>query len=104
MKHRMDRTIDRAVHWMTTRINPVTGRFRIWGTTRVCVEDLWSSNGPAPWVDPGETIRGFLLWGHLKSEPHLIDLAVLANSGFKKYGNPCPRAYHARPEQTATGS
>ena len=83
---------------------PRTGQIRIRGTTRVCVEDQWTTNGPAPWVDPGETIRGFLLWGHLRSEPRLVDLAVLVDSGYKRYGETCPRDYHARPEQKAKRS
>ena len=95
----MDHAIDRAVAWMTTRIDRQTGKIKIVGTTRICVEQLWTSGSPAPYVDPGETIRGFLLWSKLKSKPSLIDLALLADRGYKRYGNTCPRDYHAKPEQ-----
>ena len=100
MKHRMDRGIDRAVRWMTTRIDRKTGQIKIRGTTRICVEQLWTSGQPAPYVDPGETIRGFLYWGLLTSTPRLVDLAMLVDRGNKLYGNRCPRDYHARPEQS----
>ena len=62
---------------------------------------LWTGKGPAPSVDPGETIRGFLLWAYLHHEPRLTTAALLADRGFKLYGNKCPRNYHARPEQKA---
>ena len=99
MKQRMDRTIDKATHWMLTRIDPATGRFKIRGTTRICVEDLWTGHGPAPFVDPAETIRGFLLWGHLHDEPELTAAALLADRGFKRFGNTCPRNTHTPPER-----
>lgn len=95
----MERTIERAVEWMTTRINRTTGQIKIQGTTRICVESLWTTGAPAPFVDPAETIRAFLLWGHLRSQPRLIDLAILVDAGQKQFGNRCPRDYRAPPEQ-----
>ena len=96
----MVRTIDRAVQWMTGRIKP-NGTIRIRGTTRVCVEDLWSVGAPAPKVDPAETVRTFLLWGHLTSDPDLVKLAVRIDQGDKRFGNVCPADYVAKPEQFA---
>ena len=101
MKPRIERTIEKAINWMLTRIDPKTGAFRIRGTTRICVEVLWTGKGPAPSVDPGETIRGFLLWAYLHHEPRLTAAALLADRGFKRYGNKCPRNYHPRPERQA---
>ena len=91
MKKTMDHTIDRAVNWETTRIKP-NGQINLRGTMRTCVEDLWTSGTTAAHLDPGDIIRAFVLWGHLRSEPRLLRLAVLVDSGNKRYGNTCPRS------------
>jgi hypothetical protein len=98
MKKAMDRTIDRAVRWETTRIEP-NGQIDFRGTMRTCVEQLWTSGTTAAHLDPGDIIRAFLLWGHLHSEPRLTRLAVLVDAGNKRYGNTCPRDVHNRPER-----
>lgn len=101
MKRRIAGAIDRATRWMETRIDPQTGQIKIRGTTRVCVEELWNGNGPAPYVDPAETIRAFLLWGHLHQRPRLTADALLVDRGNKEFGNSCPSDYKPRPESPA---
>ena len=94
------RTIHRAVEWMAGRVRP-NGTIRIRGTTRVCVEDLWTAGAPAPKLDPAETVRTFLLWGHLTRDPDLVELAARIDAADKRYGNVCPADYVAKPEEYA---
>lgn len=97
---RVEHTIDKAVHWMETRVRS-NGQIKIRGTTRICVEVLWNRGTPAPQVDAEETVRAFLLWGHLREDPKLIAVAQKIDQGRARHGNPCPADYHGRPERYA---
>lgn len=92
------RTIDRAARWMQTRIEP-DGQINARGTTRVCVETVWSKGAPYPTIDPTEAIRAFLLWGSLTKDERFTATALRMDSGQKKLGNTCPRNTHTKPEQ-----
>ena len=46
MKPRIERTIEKAIDWMLTRIDPTTGAFRIRGTTRVLRRGALDRQGP----------------------------------------------------------
>jgi len=99
-RDRVERSIDKAVHWMESRVEP-NGQIKIRGTTRICVEVLWNRGAPAPDVQTEETVRAFLLWGHLRHDPHLVAVAQKVDEGRKKFGNPCPADYRGKPEQHA---
>lgn len=103
MQRSLAHTIDKAIAWYRTRVRP-NGQIRIEGTTRVCVEELWSKGAPLPAVDPAEAIRALLLWGMVRHGDALIRLAERLDQGQKRYGNDCPTTYHAKPEPYTHGT
>lgn len=77
-------TIDDAIAWQVTRIDPDTGEVDIEGSTRVCVTKNTA-------FDAADTVRVLLLWGYTQPDREdLIDLAILVDAGQKATGNPCP--------------
>jgi hypothetical protein len=104
VKPELEASINRAVDWMTGRIDQHTGQIIIGNSTRICADKSWWTGKPAGAHDAGETIRAFLLWGHLQSDADLIDQAILLDRGQKQFGNACPADEAAPPASTAGGS
>jgi hypothetical protein len=79
-------TIDRAIAWMSTRVDDQTGQVDIGASTRVC-----NRNDASEPYEAADAVRTFLNWGIVRADRELIDRAVLIDRGAKSFGNPCPR-------------
>jgi hypothetical protein len=79
-------TIDRAIAWMSTRVDDQTGQIDIGASTRVCNRD----DASEPY-EAADAVRTFLTWAIVRQRPGLIDRAILIDRGAKSFGNPCPR-------------
>jgi hypothetical protein len=90
VKPELEESIDRAIEWMTGRIDKRTGQINIGDSTRICAETNWWSGKKAEVLYAAETIRAFLLWGQVQSDTGLIDDAILLDRGEKQFGNECP--------------
>jgi hypothetical protein len=90
VKPELEESIDRAIEWMTGRIDKRTGQINIGDSTRICAETNWWSGKKAEVLYAAETIRAFLLWGQVRSDTGLIDDAILLDRGEKQFGNECP--------------
>jgi hypothetical protein len=79
-------TIERAMAWMDTRIDPSTGVVNISGSTRTCAAmDNYSPYEPAP------AVRAYLHWGQAaRPNMHYVDQALRIDAGHKATGSPCP--------------
>lgn len=69
LKTRLERTIDRAIRWMETRIDDRSGRIDIGTSTRTCVGEGFER--------PADAVRVFLFWGWVNGDQELVDRAVL---------------------------
>jgi hypothetical protein len=79
-------TIERAMAWMDTRIDPSTGAVDIVGSTRTCT----ATDGYSPY-EPAPAVRAYLHWGQ-SARPNMgyVAQALLIDAGHKATGNPCP--------------
>jgi hypothetical protein len=90
LRPELEATIDRAIDWMTERIDRQTGQIVIGDSTRICAETNWWTGKAAESHYAAETVRAFLLWGHLRSDSDLLADAILMDRGEKQFGNACP--------------
>lgn len=77
--------IDRAIDWLSGRVDDRTGQVDIGASSRVC--------NPADESQPYETadaVRVLLTWSVVRARPEHAELAVLVDRGDKTVGNPCP--------------
>jgi hypothetical protein len=86
LKDELGATIDRAIAWMSTRVDDRTGQVDIGASTRVCNNN--DANDP---YETADAVRTFLTWAMVRQRPDLIDRAILIDRGAKTLGNPCPR-------------
>lgn len=103
VKPDLERSINRAVAWMLGRIDQRTGQIVIGDSTRTCADVGWWRGRPAAAHNPAETIRAFLLWGHVWQDEDLVDQAILLDRGQKQFGNECPTE-RAAPSNSTTGA
>ena len=101
VKVELETSIDRAIDWMTGRVDGQTGQIVIGDSTRICAETNWWSGRRAESHDVAETVRAFLLWAHVRADTRLVDQAALVDRGQKQFGNECP-AREAAPSGSAT--
>ena len=85
LKSDLGATIDRAIAWMSTRVDDQTGQVDIGASTRVCNRRDLSQP-----YEAADAVRVFLTWGIVRDRKDLIDRAVLIDRGAKSPGNPCP--------------
>lgn len=85
MKTELGSTIDRAIEWMSGRIDDVTGQVDIGTSTRTCSDA--DDNQP---YEAADAVRAFLLWSEIRGDERLAEQAVLIDQGDKSPGNPCP--------------
>jgi hypothetical protein len=78
--------IDRAIAWMSTRIDDRSGQVDIGSSSRVCNRD----DGREPY-EAADAVRVLLTWSVVSDRPDLADQAVLIDRGARSVGNPCPR-------------
>lgn len=69
LKARLERTIDRGIRWMGTRIDDRSGRIDIGTSTRTCIGEGFER--------PADAVRVFLFWGWVNDDPELVDRALL---------------------------
>jgi hypothetical protein len=86
LEHALGETIDRAIAWMSTRVDDQTGQIDIGASTRVC-----NRNDASEPYEAADAVRTFLTWAVVRQRPALIDRAILIDRGAKSFGNPCPR-------------
>jgi hypothetical protein len=86
LKVELAEMIDQAIGWSAGRIDPQTGQVDITGSTRTCVT---TDDSTAYFT--ADLVRVFLIWASLHEErTDLSDQAVLADTGGRASGNPCP--------------
>ena len=90
LKDELGATIDRALEWMSARVDDRTGQIDITGSTRVCSHT--DANLP---LDTANGVRAHLLWGLERERPELIERAARIDEGARVHGNPCPEAPEA---------
>jgi hypothetical protein len=86
LKRDLGATIDRAIAWMSTRVDEQTGQVDIGASTRVC-----NRNDASQPYEAADAVRTFLTWAIVRERQELIDRAILIDRGAKSFGNPCPR-------------
>ena len=86
------RMIDRAITWMSGRVDDRTGQVDIGASTRVCNPVDGSQR-----YEAADAVRVFLTWSLLRERPELVDRAILIDRGATSAGNPCPRAPSGSP-------
>jgi hypothetical protein len=77
--------IDRAVEWLSGRVDADTGQVDIGASTRVC-----NVNDASEPYETADAVRVLLTWSLVRGRPELADRAVLVDHGAKTAGNPCP--------------
>jgi hypothetical protein len=85
MKPRIEATIDRAIDWMSTRVDDQTGQVDIGQSTRTC-----NASSGSQGYDAADAVRVYLLWGHLQGRDDLVDTAVRIDAAARGVGNRCP--------------
>jgi hypothetical protein len=103
VRSELETSIDRAVEWMTGRVDRRTGKIIIGDSTRICADKSWWSGKPAEVHYAAETVRAFLMWGHMRSDEDLVDQAILLDRGQKEFGNACPQRDTASSGSTSEG-
>jgi hypothetical protein len=101
VKAQLQTSISRAVEWMTARVDAETGQIIIGDSTRTCADMGWWAGKPAQSHNAAETIRAFLLWGHVRRDDDLVDQAILLDRGQKQLGNECPSEEAGPSDSTA---
>src|SRR5439155_16741811 len=84
LKRDLGATIDRAIAWMSTRVDEQTGQVDIGASTRVCNRN----DSSAPY-EAADAVRTFLTWAIVRERQELIDRAILIDRGAKSLGYPC---------------
>jgi hypothetical protein len=77
--------IDRAVEWLSGRVDADTGQVDIGASTRVC-----NVNDASEPYETADAVRVLLTWSLVRGRPELAERAVLVDHGAKTAGNPCP--------------
>jgi hypothetical protein len=103
LRAELGESIDRAIDWMVEHIDKRTGQIIIGDSTRICAERNWWTGKTAESHNAAETIRAFLLWGHVRSDSVLVEDAILLDRGAKQFGNACPTD-KAAPSSTGGGA